>query len=83
MSETTVGDVLEARRESGRVLLLWTGPGGSWLGEDEDRTLFRFPAEAGGWSERVPVSRALIEGRASVGAYNAVGTGWVGLTMPQ
>jgi hypothetical protein len=83
---STVGEVIDARVEAGRVLLLWPGPGGTWLGEDEDYSVWRFPAELGGWADRKPAMRPCAGSgyqASTVAIHNALGTGWPGLTMPQ
>ena len=80
---TTLADVITARVEAGRVLMLYPGPSGTWLGEDDELSFFQFPARAGGWADRKPFSRSAIVGMSSVGVHNAAGTGWAGLEMPQ
>lgn len=79
---TTINDVLEARAHVGRTLRLWSGPGMLWIGEDEEHALFTFDADADGWANRKPWTYNT-DGLKEVPPYNAAGTGWVGLEMPQ
>ena len=82
-NELTIGDVLTERRASGRLLRLWRTQrvAGPWVGEAEDRTLWQWPAEDGGWSRRTACAlptAALVECQ----PYYAAGTGWPGLMPP-
>lgn len=78
----TIGDVLKARGAAGRVLRLWSGPGMTWVGEDEERALWAFEADDCGWAQRKPWTGS-VESLREEQPYNAAGTGWVGLEMPQ
>lgn len=79
---TTIGDVLAARAAAGRTLRLWSGPGMAWVAEDEERALCVFDADSAGWAQRKPWEHSTV-GLQEVAPYNAAGTGWVGLEMPQ
>ena len=74
-------EVSEARR----ILRLYTDEPDRapthWIGEDEDGTLWEWPAETAGWESRRPYTRdpgRLVEAPASM----AVGTDWPGLALP-
>jgi len=78
------GDRFEAS-EAPRILRLYTDEPDRapthWIGEDEDGTLWEWPAETAGWESRRLYTRGLerlVEAPASM----AVGTSWPGLALP-
>jgi len=80
----TIGEVLEERVRAGRLLRLYRPASVAlvWVGEDEDRSLWTWPAEGGGWADR----RQFAGDRASLveaQPHNAAGSGWPGLSAPQ
>lgn len=57
MTAPTVSDVLRERAATGRLLRLYCErdmQATHWIGEDENGALFEFPAEVGGWRQRLP-----------------------------
>jgi hypothetical protein len=75
----TVGDVLCAREAAGCALRLWRCSDAEWIGEDEDRTLWIWPAEADGWGERRPCPTTRTDMMTEAPPSMALGTGWPGL----
>lgn len=75
----TVGDVLRAREAAGRLLRLWIGHDDHWIGEDEDRSLWTWPAEDDGWSMRRPCASAQTGALTEAHPSMATGTGWPGV----
>lgn len=80
----TIGEILAERIGSGRLLRLYRTDRlrDPWVGEDEDGSLWQWPAESDGWLGRKPFTGAR-DRLTEVEPHNALGTGWPGLTPPQ
>lgn len=75
----TVFDVLRARTAAGCTLRLWLCSEAEWIGEDEARALWIFPAEADGWSQRRRCPTTRTDMMTEAPPVMALGTGWPGL----
>lgn len=77
----TVAEVLEQRIQAGALRRLYAETSNDpshWVGEDDEGRLWRWPAEADGWSEREPY-RGDVSALMEVRPGYAIGTGWPGL----
>lgn len=79
MTTHTVGDVLRAREAAGCALRLWLCAESEWIGEDDARALWIFPAEDGGWSKRRRCPSTRVDMMTEAPPALAAGTGWPGL----